>query len=130
MEFDRRRRGSSPLPVRTSSTPTRNSSLWALTVDPDASFPPPFTPAYRDEEYMGWVVVVSVLTPQWLGWVTKKWPHVWWLSARLSGQPKPLRRLARDVAHLFERADPCARSARCRFQEDKRKELRVVALTG
>lgn len=56
---------------------TRNSSLWALTVNPDASFPPPFTPAYRDEEYMGWVVVVSVLTPQWLGWVTKKWPHVW-----------------------------------------------------
>lgn len=52
-----------------------------------------------------------------------------WLSARLSGQPKRLRRLARDVAHLFERADPCARSVR-RFQEDKRKELRVVALTG
>lgn len=46
-----------------------------------------------------------------------------WLSARLSGQPKRLRRLARDVAHL-------SRSARCRFQEDKRKELRVVALTG
>lgn len=52
-----------------------------------------------------------------------------WLSARLSGQPKRLRRLARDVAHLFERAYPCARSVR-RFQEDKRKELRVVALTG
>lgn len=52
-----------------------------------------------------------------------------WLSARLSGQPKRLRRLARDVAHLFERADPCARSV-CRFQEDMRKELRVVALTG
>lgn len=37
---------------------------------------PPF-PAYGEEGDRGGAVVVRARTPQWLGWLTKKWPHVW-----------------------------------------------------
>lgn len=60
---------------------------------PVPPFPP--VPAYHEEGYSGWVVVVSVRTAQWLGWVTKNGRTRGEIGVNVSGQPKRRRRLAR-----------------------------------
>lgn len=52
-----------------------SDSLRRVTVAEPRPFPR--FPASREEGDRDWAVVVRARTPQWLGWFTKKWPHVW-----------------------------------------------------
>lgn len=65
----------------------------------------PFPPcsAHHEEGFSGWVVVASVRTPQWLGWVTKNGRTCEEIGVnvglQLCGQPKRRRAFGTDLAH-------------------------------
>lgn len=91
-------------------------------------------PAYHEEGYSGWVVFVSVRTPQWLEWVTKNGRTCGEIgvNAQLSGQPKRRKLLAwiwRTVrAHgCCHASEPWRRSMTGKIT---REEPQVIVLTG
>ncbi|KAL7381248.1 hypothetical protein ABVT39_002798 [Epinephelus coioides] len=93
----------------------------------------------HEEGYSGWVVVLSVRTLQWLGWVTKNGRTCGEIGAnvQLSGQPETAQASGTDLAHGSERTVsgarmwPCVRTvASIHDWEDMRKEQQVLVLTG